>query len=58
MEEQKFITTKNLTEEIYTILKDEFIAKLTKNENFITLDFLNGQKFIVLVEEVNNKLFS
>lgn len=33
-------------------LKDEFIAKITRKENEIRLQLLNGQTFKVKVEEV------
>lgn len=45
------IVKEELIEEIKAALKDEFIAKICKNENGIVLQFLNGQSFAVVVNE-------
>ena len=45
------ITKEELLEEIAVMLKDEFVATVTRG-NAICLQFVNGQKFLVTITEV------
>ena len=45
------ITKDELLEEMAVMLKDEFVATVTK-EDSIYLQFLNGQKFEVTIKEM------
>ena len=45
------ITQEELLEEMAVMLKDEFVATVTK-EDSICLQFLNGQKFEITVKEL------
>ena len=49
---QEKIERNGLVEEIETALKDMFVAEIAKNENVLTIAFLNGQKFSVTIDEV------
>lgn len=46
------IERQNLTKEIQSLLKDEFVAEITESDDTLTLSFLNGQKFMVAVQEI------
>ena len=46
------IGKENLTDEIQILLKDFFNAIISKNENNITMQFMNGQKFSVSIEAI------
>ena len=46
------IEKENLTDEIQILLKDFFEATISKNENNITMQFMNGQKFSVSIEAI------
>ena len=46
------IEKENLTDEIQILLKDFFDAIISKNENNITMQFMNGQKFSVSIEAI------
>jgi hypothetical protein len=46
------IEKENLTDEIQILLKDFFEAIISKNENNITMQFMNGQKFPVSIEAI------
>ena len=46
------IEKENLTDEIQILLKDFFEAIISKNENNITMQFMNGQKFSVSIEAI------
>ena len=45
------ITKEELLEEIAVMLRDEFVATVTKEET-ICLQFLNGQQFEVTIKEI------
>ena len=45
------ITKEELMEEIAVMLKDDFVATVTK-EDAICLQFVNGQKFLLTIKEV------
>ena len=44
------VTVEELKQEIESMLKDEFVAKVACSKQGIELCFLNGQKFILQVE--------
>ena len=46
------IEKEDLTDEIQILLKDFFDAIISKNENNITMQFMNGQKFSVSIEAI------
>lgn len=41
----------DFTEEVYTALKDYFVAKIECGVTDITVNFLNGQKFKITIEQ-------
>lgn len=43
--EQQFLT------DVYLLLKQEYVAKINCNGEFISIKLLNGQNFIVTVKE-------
>ncbi len=45
------IARKDLLAQIQMLLKDEFVAKITETDEFLTLQFANGQNFTVRIEE-------
>ena len=45
------IELNELMEQVKVALKDEFVAKIETTENGLTLEFLNGQKFNIRIEE-------
>lgn len=46
------IETKDLTSEIAPILKDFFVAEITREGNAIKMQFKDGQKFYLTVREI------
>lgn len=46
------ISVGELTEEITLLIKDEITATYKEEENSLQMHFLNGQKFRILVEEI------
>lgn len=50
--EQTKISVKQVTEEIAVLMKDEIVATYTVKGDAVELQFLNGQKFRVVVEEI------
>jgi len=48
---RNMITKEELLEEVAVMLKDEFLATVTKGDS-ICLEFLNGQKFDIKIEQV------
>lgn len=49
--EEERIDVSGLIEEIKLILPDYFECKITSESDFIKLNFANGQKFIIKIEE-------
>ena len=47
----KEITVENLVTEIKAALSDLFVAQITENQKGVTLSFVNGQKFLLTVQE-------
>ena len=45
------IKKEELQEELTVMLKDEFVANVT-NDSALCMQFLNGQKFRIIIEEV------
>ena len=45
------IKLNELMEQVKVALKDEFIAKVEETENGFALEFVNGQKFNIRIEE-------
>ena len=45
------IVRKDLLAQIQTVLKDEFVAKITETDEVLTLQFANGQNVTVSIEE-------
>lgn len=43
---------KELLQEICSVLKDEFVVKITTDDNSIVMNFLNGQKFKLELTEM------
>lgn len=50
--QEQRISVKDLTEEVTIILKDELIAQFVEADDALQIDFPNGQKFNLKVEEV------
>lgn len=46
------VERENLIADLECVIQDEFVAKIEKNENGLTLAFLNGQTFQISVEEI------
>ena len=46
------ISVKDLTEEIALLIKEEIVATYTEEENALQIHFLNGQNFLVSIEEI------
>ena len=49
----KQIKKEELTMEVAVALKDVFVTQIQTNEKGIILDFPNGQKFMLKMEEIN-----
>lgn len=45
------LTEETLAEEIEVALKDLFVAKIERDENCILMQFLDGRKFKVSIQE-------
>ena len=48
---QAKIKKNELTADLKTMLKDEFVAEITENDSALKLRFLNGQKFVLTITE-------
>ena len=48
---QKTITKDGLTEEIKAAMEDVFVAKINVTDGKIEMQFVNGQSFVLTVEE-------
>ena len=46
------ISVEELMEEISVLIQDEIVAQFQKEKNCLNIEFLNGQKFCVTIEEV------
>ncbi len=49
------IEVKSLTAEIKAAISDVFVAQVTENQGEILLQFVNGQKFILSLQEIETK---
>ena len=54
MENKKLISEEELLKEIKSIISDELVALYSEEENKLLINFLNGQKFYILVKEKHN----
>lgn len=50
------ITALNFTEDLYTAVKDYFIAQVECGVTEITVKFLTGDKFKIIIEKLQKKL--
>lgn len=46
-----FITSKDLLMELKLLIKDYYAASFTEEDNFLKLSFVNGQTFLVSLQE-------
>ena len=49
---QNTIEQSELIMEVKTAIEDVFIAKIAEEQNGIVLNFLNGQKYLITVQEI------
>ncbi len=46
------ITATQLINEIQILFKDEIVARLKNKENILSVEYLNGQTFEIIVKEI------
>ncbi len=52
MQQKEKISVEQLTEEVKALLQEDFVAQIIQNNDRLQMQFLNGQNFVLTVEEI------